>query len=179
MKEVPKVWFPRCYTWRGFSDTSGRTDIHGGCFSGDGSAADADFLSVLFLLLHNRWTSILLLFTYHFIRDRDPEPLSLVIMDFLLKYTTPVILVAITMGLPEKRPAGFTILINSRVLAVSCENRAKILSKIRSECETEQQQIQRIQLFESDKNVLSQSFWKKKKEKVKPPLIHPISAVTL
>lgn len=79
-------------------------------------------------------------------------------MEFLLKYTTPVILMAITMGLPEKRPAGFASLINSRVLAVSYENRAKILSKIRSERETEQQQIQRIQLSESDKNVLSQSF---------------------
>lgn len=100
MKEVPKVCFPRRYTWRSFS---GCTDTRGGCFSGDGSADLFPFCPV-FTSPQSLNFSILLHFTYHFTRDRDSEPLSLVIMEFLLKYTSPVVLVAITMGLPEKRP---------------------------------------------------------------------------
>lgn len=51
----------------------------GVCFSGDGPAVVVDFLSALFLFFHSRWSSLLLHCTYHFIRERDPELLSLVI----------------------------------------------------------------------------------------------------
>lgn len=107
--------------WRKYQRSDFHAATHGGAsqvpraaLTCTGAAAlEMGLQPLLISLLHLLDFSFSVHFTYHYIRGRDPEPLSLVIMEFLLKYTSPVILMAITMGLPEKRPAGFASLMDS------------------------------------------------------------------